>query len=150
MNKSQNEKLNEELLQKWILISAIIKNHRVVRDITYLESVFLGILAKNYPNYTTLKEIINITNTLKSQLNRVTKSLLSKNYITKRANADDHRKLEFALTREGELMLRKIHASTLTFVDSIIDIIGKDDAEDLINIFNKIIMNYKNKKGKSK
>ena len=81
MNKSSNEKLNEELLQKWILISAIIKNHRVVRDITYLESVFLGILAKNYPNYTTLKEIINTTNTLKSQLNRVSKSLLSKNYI---------------------------------------------------------------------
>lgn len=148
MNKSENKKLNEELLQKWILISAIIKNHRVVREITYLESVFLGILARNYPNYTTLKEIINTTNTLKSQLNRVSKSLLSKNYITKRANAIDHRKLEFALTEEGKLVLKKIHISTLAFVDSIIDIIGKDDAEDLIVIFNKLIMNYQNKKGK--
>lgn len=148
MNKSENKKLNEELLQKWILISAIIKNHRVVRDITYLESVFLGILARNYPNYTTLKEIINTTNTLKSQLNRVSKSLLSKNYITKRANEDDHRKLEFALTREGELILKKIHTSTLAFVDSIIDIIGKDDAQDLIDIFDKLISNYQDKKGK--
>lgn len=134
--------LEEQLLEEWLNLSRLIKNHRIVEDIPYNEAMVLSVLHSIYPNYLDVKVIVEKTKLLKSQVNRTMNALILKGQIQKRVKTNDKRCQEACLSKEGFLVISKTHQNSLAVSRKVISIIGEKNAEKIIEIFQMVEKNF--------
>lgn len=134
--------LNEELLTAWLRLSQSISNERIVKDLTYNESLISNILYRNqilYPE-TSLNatDLCKATNILKSQMHCILNNMEKKKLIIRERSTSDKRKIYIQLNPERLKTYEKQHEKILSLVDSIIERLGIQRAQETLNLFNTI------------
>lgn len=129
--------MKEELIQSWIELTAIIKNNRVTKSISYNEAIVL-----NYAYSAFLKEeglhmqeILKKTKMLKSLCNRTLNQLIEKGFLTRKM--DRNQVVVYFNPNKKEDYL-KIHQETFEYLKPIFDILDDQDQKDFIRISHKI------------
>lgn len=126
------ENLDEKLLSAWLQLSILISNDRVVADMPFKEALVCNILSKEDGSRLTATDLCEKTKTLKSQMNRVLNSMEEKGLICRERSTEDKRQVYVKLNWEQSEAYQKEHSKNLQLVNAIIDKLGKEKAQSII------------------
>lgn len=133
---------SEQLLQSWVKISGILKNTRITKGLMYNEATVMLLLYNRYledgVGHISIKEITQKTKMLKSLVNRTINSLEKKQLLERCESVGDRRMSYVRCVTDKLNVFLEVHKSSLAVAQSIINIIGKEDAEAFIRIVKKI------------
>ena len=131
--------MNEKLILAWVKLTGVLKNTRITQGMIYNEASVMLIVYHRYlqdgEGLVSFKELVKATHMLKSLVNRTIDSLVNKGYLEKSDGQD--KRTTFVRPRNLEEYL-KVHDKTLELVQSIVDLIGEEDAEAFIRVSEKI------------
>lgn len=134
--------LNEALLNSWLRLSTAINNTRLVSEMTYNESLVCNILYKNAgtscPAALTATDLCNMTNILKSQMNRTLNQLEGKNMITRIRSLQDKRQVLITMNMEQCSAYETQHLQILHIMDAVIQRLGEEKAGQTIQLLDEI------------
>lgn len=104
--------MEERLLEAWIRLSSCIWNRRLVSGMSYNEALILNLLnkQKDLDKYYTATELCELTNLLKSQMNRILCQMEDKGLIRRMRSNEDKRNVYIMLTDKGYQAYLKEHA----------------------------------------
>ncbi len=132
----------ESVLNAWITLSGIIKNSRMTRGLMYNEAIVMNILYSRFcqdgEGVVAVKEIIQKTRMLKSLVNRTINSLEKKGFLKRCRISGDRRMVYVKFAEEKTEEFLKVHSSSISHAQNIIDIIGKEDAKAFVRLVDKI------------
>lgn len=130
----RKEEKSEELLTSWLRLSAVLRNERMVKTLTFREVSICHILSKaGIGKGVTATEIVNLTGILKSQVNKVLGDMEAEGLIQKERCEGDKRKIFIFLTKKGRECYKKEHEGILTILDSVCQSLGDQKIKDLIS-----------------
>lgn len=136
------ENLNEELLYTWLKLSSSIINDRLTSDMPYNESLICNILYRaqklNPEKKLTATELCNETHMLKSQMNRTLNQMERKNLIVRERSSQDRRNIFISMNPQQAEVYVAQHEKILKLVDSIINNIGQEQSQLLIELLSKV------------
>lgn len=134
--------INEKVLYAWLKLSTTICNERFVSEMPYNESLICGILHHNalaHPNKKlTATELCERTNIQKSQMNRTLNSMEEKGLIIRKRSEKDRRQVFVTMNMEKADIYERQHDKILGFVDTLLEKIGKEKAEEIVQLFTLI------------
>ena len=134
--------LYEKLLSSWVKLSTAVVNNRVVTNMSYNESLVCHVLYENAiaekPREITATDLCESTHILKSQMNRILTSLENKSIITRIRSLKDKRQINIELNMEHAGIFKTQHEHIIKLIDTIVERIGLDTANDAIRIFDVI------------
>ena len=131
-------KLNEQLLQSWLQLTTAINNERLVSDLPFNELVIYRYLLLKEPNLLTATDLCNMTKMQKSQMNRTLISMENKHLIQRIKDSNDRRKVFIQLNQANHNVYQNEHAKILNIIDRLIESIGVDKANQVLEIFNLV------------
>ena len=136
------QNINEKVLNAWLKLSTVICNERMVSELPYNESLICGILHKNateHPeNKITATELCEKTKIQKSQMNRILNTLEEKGLIFRKRSEKDRRQVFVSMNMENAGVYERQHKNILRVVDDIVEKVGKEKAEEIIQLFTLI------------
>ncbi len=135
------DNLHESLLNSWLRLSTSINNARLVSEMTYNESLICNILynqSKTNRSPITATELCQMTNMLKSQMNRTLTHLENKNMITRERSEVDKRQILITMNLEQCHTYEKQHAQILKILDAVIANLGEEKTLNTIHTLNQI------------
>ena len=136
------QNINEKVLNAWLKLSTVICNERMVSELPYNESLICGILHKNateHPeNKITATELCEKTKIQKSQMNRILNTLEEKGLIFRKRSEKDKRQVFVSMNMENAGVYERQHKNILRVVDDIVEKVGKEKAEEIIQLFTLI------------
>lgn len=135
------DNLHESLLNSWLRLSTSINNARLVSEMTYNESLICNILynqSKTNISPITATELCQMTNMLKSQMNRTLTHLENKNMITRERSEVDKRQILITMNLEQCHTYEKQHAQILKILDAVIANLGEEKTLNTIHTLNQI------------
>ena len=123
---SKND-LSEQILDSWLKMSAILKNERLVKALTFQEVFVCNILTANRKKgqRTTASDIASITGMLKSQVNKVLVTMEKKELITRTRATEDQRVIWIEITKAGVAKYKEEHSRVLGIMESLVDSMGE-------------------------
>lgn len=132
--------IHEELLNAWLRLSTAINNTRLVSEMTYNESLICNILYNQAKKAGTITatDLCNMTNMLKSQMNRTLNQLEKKNMITRERSTIDKRQVYITMNLKQCQLYEQQHAKILHILDAVITKLGNEKAIDAISLLNQI------------
>ena len=132
------QEVKEKLLTSFLMMILTVDAQRVSTKLPYNEAIVCNLLY-NHPNkQMSATELCAITKMMKSQMNRTLTSLEEKNLIERIRSNDDKRILHVHLIDHKESIYTKQHEQTLEYVEKILNQVGIDKAEEIIEIFTSI------------
>lgn len=130
------------LLQAWVQLSAILKNSRFTKGLSYNEAIIMLHLYEQWQHdgigRLSTKEIITRTGMLKSLVNRTINALEQKGLLERCHPEGDKRILYIRCCHDNMEAFLKVHDSSLEIARSIEEIIGPEDTAAFIRIVEKI------------
>lgn len=136
------QNMNEKVLNAWLRLSTTICNERIVSEMPYNESLICGILHHNalaHPEKKiTATELCEKTNIQKSQMNRTLNSMEEKGLIFRKRSEKDKRQVFVSINMENAEVYERQHKNVLNFVDQVLEKVGNDKAEEIIQLFTLI------------
>jgi len=129
---------SEKVLHAWLKLSTTICNQRIVPDMPYNESLICGILYRNREKRFTATDLCNETRMLKSLMNRTLNSMEEKGLIHRTRSERDRRQVYVTLNPEKVGIYEQQHEKILDFVDALLDKIGRERADEIIQLFTLI------------
>lgn len=136
------ENLQNELIHAWVKLSGIIKNNRITTKLKYNEAVIMLAVYSRYlkdgVGLTSVQDIIKETGMLKSLVNRTLGELEKNGLIIFSQGTADRRTKFVRLVEERLDVFLAVHNSSLGVSESIIDIIGEQDAATFVSIVKKL------------
>lgn len=136
------QNINEKVLNAWLKLSTTICNERIVSELPFNESFICGILHHNATEHPekkiTATELCEKTNMQKSQMNRTLNSMEEKGLIFRKRSEKDKRQVFVSLNMENAGIYERQHKKVLEFVDMVLDKVGKEKAEEIIQLFTLI------------
>ncbi len=134
--------LREQVLEAWVGMTATIKNNRMTAGLTYNEAIVLmymyGAYRKDGVGEMPVKDLVAKTRMLKSLVNRTVDGLEEQGFVTKSKGAKDARTVVVRLEPARLRDFMEVHENSLKIVDTIIEIIGEEDATTFVRIYEKI------------
>ena len=134
--------MNEKILNAWLKLSTSICNERIVSELPYNESLICGILHKNAKEQPeqkiTATALCEKTNIQKSQMNRILNTLEEKGLIFRKRSEKDKRQVYVSMNMENAEVYERQHKNILRVVDEIVEKVGKEKAEEIIQLFTLI------------
>jgi len=134
--------INEKILGAWLKLSTVICNERIVSELPYNESLICGILhesATEHPEEKiTATDLCEKTNIQKSQMNRILNTLEEKGLIFRKRSEKDKRQVFVSMNMENAEVYERQHKNILKVVDEIVEKVGKEKAEEIIQLFTLI------------
>lgn len=131
--------INEELLDAWLRLSLAINNDRVVSDMPFNEALICNILYRNQiqnpAKQLTATDLCNETKIQKSQMNRTLNSMEEKKIIRRERSSQDKRQVFVSLDMEQTEIYEEQHKKVLQIVDTLVDKIGLEKAEQIQKLF---------------
>lgn len=132
----------EKILVSWITLSGIIKNSRITKGLQYNEAIVMNVIYNRYTEdgegLVSIKEITAKTRMLKSLVNRTVNSLIKKGLLQRCESSGDKRVVYVKCVKEKMDIFLKVHGGSVKIANSIIEILGDEDAEAFIRIVEKI------------
>ena len=149
MNYSQSKQkevtmqnINEKILGAWLKLSTAICNERIVSELPYNESLVCGILHENAVEHPeekiTATDLCEKTNMQKSLMNRTLNSLEEKRLIFRKRSEKDKRQVFVSMNMENAEVYERQHKNILSVIDEIIEKVGKEKAEEIVQLFTLI------------
>lgn len=136
------QNINEQILNAWLKLSTTICNERIVSDLPFNESYICGILHHNATEHPekkmTATELCEETNMQKSLMNRTLNSMEEKGLISRKRSEKDKRQVFVSLNIENAGIYERQHKKILDFVDTVLEKVGKEKAEEIIQLFTLI------------
>ena len=136
------QNINEKVLSAWLKLSTTICNERISSELPYNESLICGILHRNAvenpEKQMTATELCEQTNIQKSQMNRILNTLEEKGLIFRRRSEKDKRQVYVSMNMENAEVYERQHKNILQVVDEIIEKVGKEKADEIVQLFTLI------------
>lgn len=133
---------NEAVLNAWLKLSTSVCNERIVPDMPYNESLICNLLyraQKEQPERVlTATDLCNETHILKSLMNRTLNHMEEKGLIKRVRSEKDRRQVYVHLNPEKVGIYEEQHKKILDFVDSLMERIGWERADEIIRLFTLI------------
>ena len=134
--------INEKILGAWLKLSTAICNERIVSELPYNESLICSILHKNATETPeekiTATDLCEKTNIQKSQMNRILNTLEEKGLIFRKRSEKDKRQVFVSMNMENAEVYERQHKNILRVVDEIIEKVGKEKADEIVQLFTLI------------
>ena len=130
MDPTRERAAGEELLQVWLRLSSTLWNTRMVQSMTFHEAHACGLLAaaEARGKGVCATELCESMQVLKSQMNRILKSLEQKGYIERERSASDRRTVELRLTAEGKRAYEEEHEGIMKTVLEVVAALGVEQS----------------------
>lgn len=137
--------MEERLLEAWIRLSSCIWNRRLVSGMSYNEALVLNLLnkQKNREKYYTATELCELTNLLKSQMNRTLSQMEDKGLIRRMRSSEDKRNVYIMLTDEGHQAYLKEHEEAMEIVARVVKRLGEEKTKQVTEVFNEATEAFK-------
>ena len=136
------QNINEKILSAWLKLSTAISNESIVSDLPYNESLICGILHRNAiekpEEKITATDLCEETNIQKSQMNRILNALEKKGLIFRKRSEKDKRQVYVSMNMENAEVYERQHKNILSVVDEIVEKVGKEKADEIIQLFTLI------------
>lgn len=136
------QNINERVLDAWLRLSTTICNEKIVSDLPYNETLICSTLyrnAKQCPEKKlTATELCARLRIMKSQMNRTLNSMEAKGLILRERSDSDKRQVYVDLNMENIETYKQQHEKILDYVGRLLEKIGKEKAEDIVNLFTLI------------
>lgn len=133
---------SESLLNAWLRLSTSVINPRLVSEMSYNESLVCNILYNSYcespGKKITATDLCRETKMLKSQMNRTLNLLEKKKIIVKERSQEDKRQIWISFDLENAQLYKTQHDRILKLVDTIINRVGEEQAEQAIHLINAL------------
>ena len=143
----EKKNLQERFINSWIDLNMELRENRILSELSFNEIIVINFIINSEINgekFVTTTELAKKMNLLKSQINAILIKLEKKELITKVQNIIDKRVIEIRITEKGREVYEREHAKSLKIANNIIELIGEDGAENLINSFEKVIIDIQN------
>lgn len=133
--------LSEDLLEGWLRMSMTIWNERLVKAMTYNESMVCNLLYKRYKTdgepltATYLCEKLQIR---KPQMNVILNRLEKEGMIARSRSLTDKRNVEIVLTEKGVPVYEKAHAEILRLPQALIARLGEEKAQAFADMMHEV------------
>lgn len=124
-----------------------LRENRILSELSFNEIIVISYIINSETNgekFVTTTELSRKMNLLKSQINAILIKLEKKELITKVQNIIDKRVIEIKITEKGREVYEREHEKSLKIANNIIELIGEDGAENVINSFEKVIVDIQN------
>ena len=136
------QNINEKVLNAWLKLSTAICNERIVSELPYNESLICGILHENATEHPeekmTATDLCEKTNIQKSQMNRILNALEEKGLIFRKRSEKDKRQVFVSFNMKNAEVYERQHKNILRVVDDIIEKVGKEKADEIVQLFTLI------------
>ena len=136
------QNINEKVLNAWLKLSTTICNERISSELPYNESLICGILHRNAvenpEKQMTATELCEQTNIQKSQMNRTLNSMEEKGLIDRIRSKKDKRQVFVKINMENAEVYENQHKKVLDIVDTVLEKVGKEKAEEIAQLFTLI------------
>lgn len=132
------QEVKERLLTSFLMMILTIDAQRVSTQLPYNEAIVCNLLHNHPDKQMSATELCAITKMMKSQMNRTLTSLEEKNLVERVRSNDDKRILHVHLIDHEESVYTKQHEQTLQYVENILNQVGCEKAEEIIEIFTSI------------
>ena len=136
------QNINEKVLSAWLKLSTTICNERISSELPYNESLICGILHRNAvenpEKQMTATELCEQTNIQKSQMNRTLNSMEEKGLIDRIRSKKDKRQVFVKINMENAEVYENQHKKVLDIVDTVLEKVGKEKAEEIAQLFTLI------------
>ena len=136
------QNINEKVLGAWLKLSTTICNERIAKELPFNESFICGILHRNAVEHPekkmTATELCEQTNMQKSLMNRTLNSLEEKGLIFRKRSEKDKRQVFVSMNMENADLYESQHKRVLGVVDAMLEKVGKEKAEEIIQLFTLI------------
>ena len=136
------EHINEAILSAWLRLNRVICNERIVSDLPLNESMLCNSiyrsLRENPHRPITATWLCHELKMQKSLMNRTLTSLEEKGIIRRERADDDKRNIYIHLNREHADLYERQHQKILQLVDTILDRLGNNKAEEVLTLFHLI------------
>ena len=136
------QNINEKVLNAWLKLSTTICNERISSELPYNESLICGILHRNAvenpEKQMTATELCEQTNIQKSQMNRTLNSMEEKGLIDRIRSKKDKRQVFVKINMENAKVYENQHKKVLDIVDTVLEKVGKEKAEEIVQLFTLI------------
>ena len=132
------DNINEKVLEAWIHLIMAVNSERLVSDMPYNEAIICNILYHSQGQTVTATDLCKITKMQKSQMNRTLTSLEKKGIIERCRLESDKREISIKLLDNGTEVYQAVHQSNIDLVANILERIGKDRAQEIIDLFSLI------------
>ena len=130
--------VNEKVLTSWLKMILSVDGEHLVSQLPYNEAVVCNLLLDNPDKQMTATDLCGITKMQKSLMNRTLTSLESKKLIERIRSNEDKRLVLVKLVNDVNNIFMKQHEKTLSYVDKIVNRIGKDKVDEVISLFDSI------------
>lgn len=138
----QEQLLGEALITTWVRLTSTIKNNRITQGLNYNEAIVMNIAYRAYKKdgegLVSFKDIASETKMLKSLVNRTIDSLVEKNLL-ERCGGTDKRTIFVRPLKDNLEEFLRVHEQSLGIAQSIVDIIGEEDARTFVRIAERIV-----------
>ena len=136
------QNINEKVLNAWLKLSTTICNERISSELPYNESLICGSLHRNAvenpEKQMTATELCEQTNIQKSQMNRTLNSMEEKGLIDRIRSKKDKRQVFVKINMENAEVYENQHKKVLDIVDTVLEKVGKEKAEEIVQLFTLI------------
>ena len=136
------ENQNEEFLWAWLRLSMTVNNAKIVPDLPYNESLVYSILyhhrGEESEEGITASKLCRIMRMQKSQMNRTLGNMEKKGLIRRIRSEKDRRKIYLTLEPSQIEVYENQHKKILNLVDAILDRIGRERTDEMIELFTAI------------
>lgn len=138
--------LQEQLLDAWLKLSAVVSNDRLVSGFSFNEAFVLNLLYKQHISGTekklTATALCRQTRILKSQMNAILNSLERKGMILRKRSQTDKRQLEIEVKPEYGDAFIQCHENSLKLVERLLDQIGKEEGSRAVEVLNRLAAGF--------
>lgn len=131
----------ERLLDAWLQVSAVIRNAKFVKELTYNESIICKLLlddAEAGGEGLTATDLCRATQIKKSQMNRTLASMEESGLIVRSASAKDHRKQLVRIEPSQMSRFEIQHARIITFVNAVMEELGHARSLELMSALKEL------------
>ena len=141
-NNTTEKNLSEALLGAWLHISTSINNSRIVKTLSYNESLICNYLYRNQlekdAEQMTATKLCERTKILKSQMNRTLNQLEVKGMIQRERSAKDKRVIYIRLNSEAIKDYEQQHETIMEILKRIIAELGLQRTKETIATLEKV------------
>ncbi len=123
---------SDEVLNSWLRLTTAIGNLRITSALPYNE------LLIGAPEFLTATDLCRATGMLKSQMNRTLNSMEKKGLISRTRSGQDRRQVYISFNMEQAEFYERQHEKVLFCVDTLLEKVGRNRAEEIVKLFTLI------------
>ena len=135
------ERLSEELLEGWLGMCLSISNERLVKAMTYNESMVCGFLYKKKQEggeALTATQLCGLLSMKKSQMNVILNRLEEQGLVKRERSAQDRRQVYLSLTEKGVPFYEEAHREILKFPRGVLERLGEEKIRNFTELMRDV------------